>query len=93
MGLYLNDIGEYGIIGKINLGNYSEIFTFLSCLLIINAFNYMDGVDGLLSSLFINIFSYFAIVCYFFDKIFVSQILVYLIHLVIIFFFFSIYLF
>ena len=90
MGLYLNDIGEYGIIGKINLGNYSEIFTFLSCLLIINAFNYMDGVDGLLSSLFINIFSYFAIVCYFFDKIFVSQILVYLIHLVIIFFLFNI---
>ena len=35
MGLYLNDIGEYGIIGKINLGNYSEIFTFLMLL-----FNY-----------------------------------------------------
>lgn len=47
----LNDIGEYKFIGKIYLGNFSVIFSLLACGLLINAYNYIDGVDGLLISI------------------------------------------
>ena len=89
-GLYLNDIGEYEIIGKIYLGNYNLIFTFLCSLLIINAFNYLDGVDGLLSSIFINICSSFMILCYLFGELYMSQLFIYFIFPVFIFFLFNI---
>ena len=36
---------------NINLGNYGFIFTFMCMLLLINATNYMDGIDGLISLL------------------------------------------
>ena len=92
-GLYLTDIGEYEIIGKIGLGNYAKFFTFLCCLLILNAFNYIDGIDGLLATLFINIFISFIIICYFFNEIYISQILVYFILPVVVFLLFNISLF
>lgn len=89
-GLYLNDIGEYELIGKINLGYFSKTFTFLCCLLIINAFNYTDGVDGLLSTLFINIFSTFAMICFAFGKININNDIIYIILPVFVFFLFNI---
>ena len=46
-GLYLEDLGNYEIIGWINLNKFSLIFTFLSVGLLINSFNYIDGIDGL----------------------------------------------
>jgi UDP-GlcNAc:undecaprenyl-phosphate GlcNAc-1-phosphate transferase len=88
-GLYLTNIGDYEIIGKINLGGYGEIFTFFCCLLIMNAFNYSDGVDGLLSTLFINIFINFLIICYVFNEIYIGQILIYFIFPVLIFLLFN----
>jgi UDP-GlcNAc:undecaprenyl-phosphate GlcNAc-1-phosphate transferase len=45
--LYLNDIGTFQYIGKVGLGNFNIIFTLLCCLLLINSFNYSDGIDGL----------------------------------------------
>ncbi len=45
--LYLNNLGSYQIIGNLELGSLDKIFTFLCCLLLINAFNYNDGIDGL----------------------------------------------
>ena len=92
-GLYLSDLGEYEIIGKIGLGYYAKFFTFLCCLLILNSFNYIDGIDGLLATLFINIFMSFSLICYFLDKIYISQILIFFIFPVIVFFIFNISLF
>tara|TARA_A100001011_G_scaffold395895_1_gene492200 strand:+ start:4822 stop:5841 length:1020 start_codon:yes stop_codon:yes gene_type:complete len=60
--LYLNDLGNYEIFGTIELGSVNKIFTFLCCLLLINAFNYTDGIDGLLcliSIIIILSFSFF----------------------------------
>ena len=48
-GLYLVDIGSYEYIGKIKLASFDKIFTILCVLLIMNASNYSDGIDGLLS--------------------------------------------
>ena len=89
-GLYLSDIGEYEIIGLINLGYFSKIFTFLCCLLIINSFNYSDGIDGLLSSLFINIFFSFAFICFIYEKISIIYSFIYIIIPVLIFFLFNV---
>tara|TARA_B100000575_G_C23098170_1_gene633476 strand:- start:23 stop:1009 length:987 start_codon:yes stop_codon:yes gene_type:complete len=43
----------------LNLGNFSFIFAFMCMLLLINAANYMDGIDGLISLL--AIISFFGI--------------------------------
>lgn len=50
---YLKDIGTYDLFGFIFFGNLGIIITILASLLLINAFNYSDGLDGLLSSIFL----------------------------------------
>ena len=67
-GIYLQDLGYYENLGFLQLGVYGKYFTFLCCLLIMNAFNYSDGIDGLLSTLFLNIFLIFIILCYLLNK-------------------------
>ena len=57
-GFELKSLGDYEIIGSIGLGKLSIIFTLLSVGLLINAYNYTDGIDGLLSSLSITLISY-----------------------------------
>ena len=44
----LNQIGYYGLF-NLELGAFSIPFTFLCVLFLINAFNYFDGIDGMLS--------------------------------------------
>lgn len=88
-GLYLTDIGNYNFFGKINLGSYSEIFTFFCCLLIVNAFNYTDGVDGLLSSLFVNIILTFSLYCLILNEFQMAKHLLYFVIPVFIFIFFN----
>ena len=51
-GYALTNLGEYNLIGKINLGSFAVIFTILSSYLLINATNYIDGRDGVLISIF-----------------------------------------
>jgi UDP-N-acetylmuramyl pentapeptide phosphotransferase/UDP-N-acetylglucosamine-1-phosphate transferase len=60
--LYLTNLGNYIIFGNIELGSVERIFTFLCCLLLINAFNYNDGIDGLAAVIAITVlisFSFF----------------------------------
>ena len=52
--IYVNNIGSYQGLGLINLGSYAEIFTFLCCYTLINAFNYSDCLDGQANSMFIS---------------------------------------
>jgi UDP-GlcNAc:undecaprenyl-phosphate GlcNAc-1-phosphate transferase len=47
-GLFLLDLGNYNFFGIINLGSFAQVFTILACLLLVNASNYSDGIDGLL---------------------------------------------
>lgn len=88
-GIYLSDLGAYDYIGTLSLGKYGQIFSFLCCLLIINAFNYTDGIDGLLSTLYINIFIFFIIFCYFFGNVSEAKFLIFFIIPVLIFLFFN----
>ena len=50
--LKIVSLGEYYFFGEILLGSFSEIFTILCCLFLINAINYLDGTDGLAATLF-----------------------------------------
>ena len=51
-GLQIVDIGEYSILEAINLENFGILLTIISVLGLINAFNFIDGIDGLSSGLF-----------------------------------------
>lgn len=62
--LFLKDLGSYDYIGKISLGSFDKIFTILACLLLINAFNYTDGQDGLLTLISITIILTFTYILY-----------------------------
>jgi UDP-N-acetylmuramyl pentapeptide phosphotransferase/UDP-N-acetylglucosamine-1-phosphate transferase len=52
-GYYISDLGNYDYVGLITLGKYSLIFNILAICLLINSCNYIDGLDGLLTSFFI----------------------------------------
>ena len=55
----LNDIGEYEFIGKIYLSKFSFIFAYLATMLLINSYNYIDGIDGLNLSISITAILFF----------------------------------
>ena len=74
-GLALNNLGEYEYIGLINLGKFTFIFTLLAVGLLINAYNYVDGIDGLLSSLAISTIVY---IIFLVDDTNVNKLLLYL---------------
>lgn len=73
--IILNDIGYYDLFGKISLGKFNLIFSILCILLLINAFNYTDGIDGLASSICIIIFlnNYLVINLFYPNLIILSQ--------------------
>ncbi len=58
---YLTDLGAYESFGVLTLGSFDKVFTIFCCLLMINAFNYSDGVDGLVSSIMLIILTSFNI--------------------------------
>lgn len=51
---YLQTLGEYEHIGNIGLGIFGFVFTFFAIQLLVNAFNYIDGVDGVAITLLLN---------------------------------------
>lgn len=89
-GFFLNDLGDYIYLNKLELGSFSQIFTILSSLFLINAFNYSDGRDGLLTL----ISSVILISYYFYIKSFSSypdeNIILFILFPLLIFFFFNI---
>ena len=60
--ILLNDLGHYPLIGGLKLGSFSEVFTILCVYFLINASNYLDGLDGVLASNFL--ISLFALICF-----------------------------
>ena len=58
-GFNLEDLGSYEFFQTINLGKFAFVFTFLAALLLMNAFNYIDGIDGLLFGTTITALLYF----------------------------------
>lgn len=58
-GYNLNNLGYYEEINVISLGRFSIIFTILCILLLMNAINYIDGIDNILLLITITALIYF----------------------------------
>ena len=58
-GISISDLGQYEYLGKLELGKFKIPFLLLAIGLLINATNYIDGIDGLLLIFFISCLIYY----------------------------------
>ncbi|MBT6447837.1 MAG: undecaprenyl/decaprenyl-phosphate alpha-N-acetylglucosaminyl 1-phosphate transferase [Flavobacteriaceae bacterium] len=58
-GISISDLGQYEYLGKLELGKFKIPFLLLAIGLLINATNYIDGIDGLLLIFFISCLVYY----------------------------------
>jgi len=61
VGGYISNLGDLFGYGNIILGPVGIIFTYVAIIVVINAYNMIDGIDGLIGSLSINTFTSIAI--------------------------------
>lgn len=61
VGGYIANLGDLFGFGNINLGPAGIIFTYFAIIVVINAYNMVDGIDGLIGSLSLNTFTAIAI--------------------------------
>ena len=61
VGGYISNLGNLFGFGDIALGPLGIIFTYVGIIVVINAYNMIDGIDGLIGSLSINTFTSIAI--------------------------------
>jgi UDP-GlcNAc:undecaprenyl-phosphate GlcNAc-1-phosphate transferase len=61
VGGYISNLGDLFGLGDVTLGPAGIIFTYVGIIVVINAFNMVDGIDGLIGSLSINTFTSIAI--------------------------------
>jgi len=58
-GISISDLGEYEYLGILELGKFKIPFLLLAIGLLINATNYIDGIDGLLLTFFLSCLIYY----------------------------------
>ena len=58
-GISISDLGQYEYLGKLELGKFKIPFLLLAIGLLINATNYIDGIDGLLLIFFLSCLIYY----------------------------------
>lgn len=63
-GVVVRNIGVYGSYGKIELGIFSIVFTYISIIGVTNAINLMDGLNGLAGGLSMVAFLFIGIAAY-----------------------------
>ncbi|MGK2231976.1 MAG: UDP-GlcNAc:undecaprenyl-phosphate GlcNAc-1-phosphate transferase [Colwellia sp.] len=61
VGGYISNLGDLFNFGNIQLGSFGIIFTYFAIIVVINAYNMVDGIDGLIGSLSLNTFTSIAI--------------------------------
>jgi UDP-GlcNAc:undecaprenyl-phosphate GlcNAc-1-phosphate transferase len=61
VGGYISNLGNLFGLGDVTLGPVGIIFTYVGIIVVINAFNMVDGIDGLIGSLSLNTFTAIAI--------------------------------
>lgn len=61
VGGYITNLGDLFGFGDVTLGSIGIIFTYVGIIVVINAYNMIDGIDGLIGSLSINTFTSIAI--------------------------------
>jgi UDP-GlcNAc:undecaprenyl-phosphate GlcNAc-1-phosphate transferase len=61
VGGYISNLGNLFSFGDIELGPIGIVFTYFAIIVVINAYNMVDGIDGLIGSLSLNTFTAIAI--------------------------------
>jgi UDP-GlcNAc:undecaprenyl-phosphate GlcNAc-1-phosphate transferase len=61
VGGYISNLGNLFGLGDVTLGPLGIVFTYVGIIVVINAYNMIDGIDGLIGSLSINTFTSIAI--------------------------------
>lgn len=61
VGGYISNLGNLFSLGDIELGPTGIVFTYFAIIVVINAYNMVDGIDGLIGSLSLNTFTAIAI--------------------------------
>ena len=61
VGGYISNLGNLFGLGDVTLGPIGIVFTYVGIIVVINAYNMIDGIDGLIGSLSINTFTSIAI--------------------------------
>jgi UDP-GlcNAc:undecaprenyl-phosphate GlcNAc-1-phosphate transferase len=61
VGGYISNLGNLFSFGDVTLGPLGIVFTYIGIIVVINAYNMIDGIDGLIGSLSINTFTSIAI--------------------------------
>jgi UDP-GlcNAc:undecaprenyl-phosphate GlcNAc-1-phosphate transferase len=61
VGGYISNLGNLFALGDINLGPFGIFFTYVGIIVVINAYNMIDGIDGLIGSLSVNTFTSIAL--------------------------------
>ena len=61
VGGYISNLGDLFSMGDIELGPAGIVFTYFAIIVVINAYNMVDGIDGLIGSLSLNTFTAIAI--------------------------------
>lgn len=61
VGGYISNLGNLFGFGEVTLGPLGILFTYVAIIVVINAYNMIDGIDGLIGSLSINTFTSVAI--------------------------------
>ncbi|WP_019027521.1 UDP-N-acetylglucosamine--undecaprenyl-phosphate N-acetylglucosaminephosphotransferase [Colwellia piezophila] len=61
VGGYISNLGNLFGFGDVTLGPLGIVFTYVGIIVVINAYNMIDGIDGLIGSLSINTFTSIAI--------------------------------
>ena len=60
-GGYISNLGNLFGLGDVKLGPLGIVFTYIGIIVVINAYNMIDGIDGLIGSLSINTFTSIAV--------------------------------
>ena len=61
VGGYISNLGDLFGFGNVNLGPFGIVFTYVAIIVVINAYNMVDGIDGLVGSLSLNTFTAIAL--------------------------------
>jgi UDP-GlcNAc:undecaprenyl-phosphate GlcNAc-1-phosphate transferase len=61
VGGYIANLGNLFGFGNVNLGPFGIVFTYVAIIVVINAYNMVDGIDGLVGSLSLNTFTAIAL--------------------------------
>ena len=63
--IHVNSLGTYPIVGHLELGSFGYVFTGFAIICITNAFNLIDGIDGLCASIILVPVSFLLALIYF----------------------------